>query len=81
MDTKLPSKQAVTMSEFLAMPTKTVAKERERKTSSWTTFLRRLAFWKVAKKEKLDAMFIDAVNELHPEWERQRLKQKAVSRH
>ncbi len=46
--------------------------------SSWNTFLRRLAFWKAAKQEKLDKMFIEAVNDLGPDWERQRLERAAT---
>jgi hypothetical protein len=49
-----------------------------RKASTWGDFLRRLAFWKVTKQEKLDHLFTDAVNELHPEWERKRQAKKAV---
>lgn len=50
----------------------------EPKKSAWGDFLRRLAFWKVAKQEKLDRLFDEAVHDLHPGWERKRLARKAT---
>jgi len=50
----------------------------EPKKSAWGDFLRRLAFWKVAKQEKLDRLFDVAVHDLHPGWERKRLARKAA---
>jgi len=54
--------------------------ERNLKRSSWSEFLRRLAFWKADRRKKLDNLFIDAVNDLHPEWEKRRLERKATPR-
>jgi hypothetical protein len=53
-------------------------RDEPRKSSAWGSFLRRLAFWKVTKQEKLERLFTDAVNELHPEWERKRQAKKAI---
>jgi len=66
------------MPQQTTTPREEPVRNEPRKTSAWSTFLRRLAFWKVTKQERLDHLFADAVNELHPEWERKRLAKKAV---
>ncbi len=65
------------MPELMATRNKKPGRD-ERQEGSWSSFLRRLAFWKVAKQEKLDGLFTEAVNDLHPEWERKRLAKKAI---
>jgi hypothetical protein len=65
------------MPQQIATSGKEPARDEPRKTSTWGTFLRRLAFWKVTKQEELDHLFTDAVNDLHPEWKRKRLAKKA----
>jgi hypothetical protein len=66
------------MPQQVATSRKEPVRDEPRKTSTWGDFLRRLAFWKVTKQENLDHLFTDAVNELHPEWERKRLAKKTV---
>jgi hypothetical protein len=66
------------MPQQSATPRDEPARHQPRKTTTWGDFLRRLAFWKVTKQEKLDHLFTDAVNELHPEWKRKRQANKAV---
>jgi hypothetical protein len=68
------------MTHLIATPPKEPIRDPERKRSSWADFLRRLAFWKVAREEELDRLFTNAVNDLHPEWERRRLAEKAARR-
>ena len=65
------------MPQLTATSRKEPSRDTEPKKSSWGDFLRRLAFWKVAKQEEMDRLFTGAVNDLHPEWERRRLANKA----
>ena len=65
------------MPQPITTPHKEPARDEPKKTG-WSGFLHRLAFWKVAKQEKLDRLFDEAVNDLHPGWERKRLAKKAV---
>jgi hypothetical protein len=66
------------MPHQVSTPRQSPVRDESRKTNTWANFLRRLAFWKMTKQEKLDHSFTDAVNELHPEWERKRLSKKTV---
>jgi len=47
------------------------------KKSGWDTFLERLAFWKIAKRNKAERAFIDAVNKRNAEWARKRAARQA----
>jgi hypothetical protein len=67
------------MSHLAPTPRQEDGKTR-RKRSHWSNFLRRLAFWKASKQEGMDALFTEAVNDLHPEWEKRRLERKAAPR-
>jgi hypothetical protein len=67
------------MSHLAPTPRKEDGKTR-RKRSHWSDFLRRLAFWKASKQEEMDHLFTEAVNDLHPEWEKRRLERKATPR-
>ena len=64
------------MPQLIAAPEKKPAREAEPKKSTWSDFLRRLAFWKEAEQDELDRLFTEAVNDLHPEWEKRRLANK-----
>jgi hypothetical protein len=68
------------MQQLTATPRKGPVQDDERKKSTWGEFLRRLAFWKVAKQEEMDRLFTEAVNELHPDWEKRRLANKVNHR-
>lgn len=61
------------MPQLISTPNKGPVRDVEPKRTTWVDFLRRLAFWKVAKQEEMDRLFTEAVNDLHPEWERRRL--------
>jgi hypothetical protein len=74
---RLPLERAVLMAQTTT-PCEEPDRNEPRKSSAWSDFLRRLAFWKVTKQEKLDHLFTDVVNELHPEWEIKRQAKKAV---
>jgi len=67
------------MSHLAANPPKE-GSENPRKRSQWSHFLQRLAFWKASQQEEMDALFTEAVNDLHPEWEKRRLERKAAPR-
>jgi hypothetical protein len=66
------------MPQQVSTPRESPLQDEPRHTSTWGNFLRRLAFWKMTKQEKLDHLFTDAVNELHPEWQRKRLSKKTL---
>jgi hypothetical protein len=78
-DTLEVATEGLYMSHLAPTPRKEDAETRRNK-SHWTGFLRRLAFWKASEEEKMDRLFTESVNDLHPEWEKRRLERKAARR-
>jgi hypothetical protein len=49
----------------------------EEKKSGWDTFISRIAFWKFMRRRAAERAFIQAVNDLHPQWAAKRAAKRA----